>query len=102
MNLTCHRCPELRPSCCHVISEPVLRIVLGSQTVPLSAIARAVSTDSVKRLAVDQCYEEVGTALGISPAVGGQQISWQRSHGHLGSRIDSMEVSPVSCGLSSG
>ena len=54
-----HRYPELRPSCRHVIGEPVLWIFLGSQTFPLSAISR-VSTDSIKRIGqVNKCYEKV-------------------------------------------
>ena len=70
----------------------MLWIFLGSHTRPLSAIARLYRQCQTPWLSQWMLWRGRHTDLGISPAVGGHRRSYQRSHGHLGIRIDILEV----------
>ena len=95
MILKCYRRPERWPSGHHVIGDSVLCIFLRCLTFPLSDIARVCRPCQTPWLSQWMLRRGCRTAIGISRAVGGQKRSWQRSHGHIGSRTDSLEVGPV-------
>ena len=88
------RTEALMPSCnwgtsaMNFLGQPNFSIICHSP------FLQTVSNALVKSINVTKGRH---TALGISPAVGRQRRSCQQSHGHLGSRIDSLEVGPVAC-----
>ena len=74
MILNSHHVPEPRPSCRHVNFDesPVRSIFLDNRTFPLSAIVRFYRQCQMPWLGQLSLCRGSHTAVGISPAVGGQ------------------------------